>query len=116
MLEMERVIVGACAVLGGLALLALPSQGSGPEPRAPQPFRLDRRVPLTTSRVTGWPDPPPPYRTRRVLAKLALRNPVYLTSDAAHPGLFVVEQAGRVLYVPPKSERAEPFCTIGDHD
>jgi uncharacterized repeat protein (TIGR03806 family) len=40
----------------------------GPEER--------KRPALTTSRVIGSPDPPPPYRSRRVYPKLKLDNPM----------------------------------------
>ena len=37
------------------------------EPPAPtKPFGLDKRIPWTTSRVVGSPNPPLPYRVRRV--------------------------------------------------
>jgi glucose/arabinose dehydrogenase len=85
--------------------------------RGTSTFRLDRRVPLTTSRVVGFPDPPPPYRTRRVFEKLTIRFPVYLASNAAHDGLFVVEQNGRILYFNPSvPEKPAEFCKLADAD
>ena len=35
-----------------------------------KPFGLEKRVPWTTSKVIGSPEPPPPYRTERVFPKL----------------------------------------------
>jgi glucose/arabinose dehydrogenase len=104
-----------CALLGCLLLPAPETRPAGP-PAAPAAFRLDRRVPLTTSRVVGWPDPPPPYRTKRVFERLTFRYPVYLTSDPAYPGLFVVEQYGKIVYFKPDAKRTDLFCEIKDHE
>jgi glucose/arabinose dehydrogenase len=43
---------------------------------AAKPFGIARRTPLTTSRVVGSPDPPPPYRVRRAYPKLAVSFPI----------------------------------------
>jgi glucose/arabinose dehydrogenase len=104
-----------CALLG---CLLLPVLSAGPEERRPRPpaFRLDKRIPLTTSRVLGSPDPPPPYRTKRVFERLTFRYPVYLTSDPAYPGLFVVEQNGRIVYFKPDARRTDLFCDVKDHE
>ena len=40
------------------------------------PFGLAKRIPLTTSRVVGAPDPPPPYRAVRAYPRLKLDNPI----------------------------------------
>jgi hypothetical protein len=48
----------------------------GPDERTQKPFGIDRRIPLTTSRVVGSPDPPLPYHVQRVYPKLKLTNPV----------------------------------------
>lgn len=41
-----------------------------------KPFGIDRLPPLTTSRVAGSPDPPLPYRARRVYPDLKLSFPL----------------------------------------
>jgi glucose/arabinose dehydrogenase len=48
----------------------------GPPAQSRKPYGIEKRVPLTTSRVVGSPDPPPPYKAERVFPKLALTNPV----------------------------------------
>src|SRR5262249_16298876 len=48
-----------------------PAVGAGAKP-----YGIERRVPLTTSRVVGSPEPPPPYRVRRVYPNLSLSFPV----------------------------------------
>ncbi len=112
---MNRILIAACAVLGGL-VLALPTAATRERLAAPVVFGLDKRLPCTTSRVSGSPDPPPPYRTRRAFERLAFRSPLYLTSDATHPGVFVVEQAGRIVYFKAADDRTHLFCELKDHD
>jgi len=40
----------------------------GPDAKAARPYGIETRAPLTTSRVAGFPDPPPPYRAVRAFA------------------------------------------------
>src|SRR5947209_4432078 len=109
------VRLAACALLPLAALVLL---AAAPPPRAARPaFALDRRVPLTSSRVVGSPEPPPPFRARRVFDKHPFRNPLYLTSHPAHDLLFVVEQAGRIVHFPPSGKgKPELFCQVADAD
>lgn len=98
---------------GAAIVLVLPVLALAETPR----FALDKRVPLTTSRVVGWPDPPPPYKTRRVLEKHAFRSPVHLHSHPRHDRLFVVELGGKVVTVSPSGEgRAETFLQLPETD
>ena len=55
------------------------------------------RVPWTTSRIVGSPDPPPPYRTERLFPELTFNQPVDLTMAPGSDRWFVVEQGGKVL-------------------
>jgi putative heme-binding domain-containing protein len=78
----------------------------GPQER---PYGLKARAPWTTSRVTGSPDPPPPFRVERAFAKLAFKNPLLL---ARAPGLnrfFVGEHAGKLYSFP-----LDPDCAKAD--
>src|SRR3954469_8677090 len=58
---------------------------------------LADRVPWTTSRVVGSPDPPPPYKLVRAFPNLKFQKPVLLARCPGTDRLFVGEQAG-VLY------------------
>ncbi len=82
----------------------------------PVPPKTSPRVPLTTSRVVGSPDAPPPYRTRRVFAQQSLKLPVYLTSHPAHDLLFVVEQNGKIVHFSPKGDKTTEFVQLPDAD
>jgi glucose/arabinose dehydrogenase len=65
----------------------------GPPPRSTsKPYGIERRIPLTTSRVVGSPDPPPPYRVRRVYPNLKLDYPVVVAHQPDSDRLLVVTQ------------------------
>ena len=55
------------------------------------------RVPWTTSRVVGSPDPPPPFKVVRAFPNLKFEHPLLLARCPGSDRLFVGEQAG-VLY------------------
>lgn len=58
-----------------------PIRFAGPSPSTARPYGLERRMPLTTSTVEGSPDPPLPYRVRRLYPKLKLTNPVMVVVE-----------------------------------
>jgi uncharacterized repeat protein (TIGR03806 family) len=47
-----------------------------PAKNASRPYGVDRRLPLTTCTVVGSPDPPPPYRIKKVFPGLKVNYPV----------------------------------------
>ena len=53
--------LGFAPVQAALLALSLVSVAAGEAP-----YGLERRIPGDTSRLKGTPEPPPPYRTRRV--------------------------------------------------
>ena len=59
---------------------------------AGKPFGIGRRTPLTSSRVVGSPDPPPPYRVRRMYPKLKMSFPISVTRQPGAGNLIVVTQ------------------------
>lgn len=74
--------------LGPIALGQQPTQ---------KPFGIDKRVPWTTSKVIGSPEPPPPYRTERAFAKLKFFEPLDMAQPAGSNRLFVAERKGKVF-------------------
>jgi putative heme-binding domain-containing protein len=64
------------------------------------PFGIDRRIPWTTSRFRGTPDPPLPYRAERVFPRLHFKSPTVLTSAPGTDRLFVAEQYGKLFSIP----------------
>jgi uncharacterized repeat protein (TIGR03806 family) len=55
------------------------------------------RVPWTTSRVAGSPEPPSPYRTERAFPNLQLDHPSVITSAPGSDRFFVGLEDGRIL-------------------
>jgi glucose/arabinose dehydrogenase len=63
----------------------------GPEKaKAVGPAGLTQRFPMTTSRVIGSPDPPPPYRTRRVYPDVKLEWPLIVTPQPGSDLLVLI--------------------------
>lgn len=71
------------------------------------------RTPWTTSRVTGSPDPPPPYKVVRAFPNLKFDHPLLLARAPGMDRLFVGEQDG-VLYsfVDKPDAKAELFFDL----
>lgn len=65
-----------------------------------------RRVPWTTSRVVGTPEPPPPYKVEQVFPRLRFNNPVTLTNAPGTRRLFLGEQGGRIVSFVPEKDPA----------
>src|SRR5439155_21060249 len=74
-----------------LSVLALPLLGFAADPAK------SVRTPWTTSRVTGSPDPPPPFKVVRAFPNLKFEHPLLLARAPGSDRLFVGEQDG-VLY------------------
>jgi uncharacterized repeat protein (TIGR03806 family) len=47
-----------------------------PEKDTSRPYGIERRLPLTTSTVVGSPEPPPPYRVKKVFSGLKVNFPI----------------------------------------
>ena len=61
-----------------------------------KPFGLDKRVPWTTSRIAGSPEPPDPYRLEIAFPGLRFSEPLAITHDAATNRFFVAERHGKI--------------------
>src|SRR5262245_14999898 len=60
----------------------------------------ETRKAWTTSKVTGSPEPPHPYRVVAAFPKLKFKNSLHLTSAPGTDRLFVCEQGGKILSFP----------------
>src|SRR5436853_5329600 len=79
------------------------------QPDSPRPFGIEKRVPWTTSRIAGSPDPPLPYVVKRVFPKLKFKEPVDWANTPSIDRLFVAEQWGKIF-----SFKNEPYCEQPD--
>jgi len=74
-----------CATL----LACLPGFAAG----ADTPHALPARVPWTTSRLAGSPDPPSPYGVEKTFTRLTWKAPIYLAGEPGTDRLWVVQAA-----------------------
>ena len=89
---MSRTKAALCA-----ALLTLPAALALPAAPQERPHGIKVRVPWTTSRVAGSPDPPPPYRVERVFPKLTFKNPLLMVRMPHSDRWCVGEHAGKLF-------------------
>src|SRR5262245_19829358 len=99
-----RLLPALAVAITAVAFLVLRAE---PPPQA-------KRVPWTTSRITGSPEAPPPYRTERVFPKLKFAEPVTITRAPGSERLFVAELRGKIVSFPDDQacEKPEPFLDL----
>lgn len=105
-----------------------PLLGPGATRAAEQKLRvaahgIETRIPWTTSRVVGSPDPPLPLRAVRAFPNLTFAFPLYIIAEpaaanAAAGRMFVVQQRGKILAFSndPSVEKTEVFLALDDRD
>src|SRR4051812_25691863 len=59
-----------------------------------------RRVPWTTSRIHGSPDPAKPYIAKQVYENLNFREVTEIVFDVVSKRWLIMERAGRILSLP----------------
>jgi len=64
----------------------------------------EKRVPWTTSKITGSPDPPHAYRVVPAFPKLKFKNSLHITNAPGSDRLFVVEQGGKIFSFPNRQD------------
>ena len=103
------------AIVGSLLCLGA-TFDAGAQSGSGKPFGIDKRVPWTTSRVVGSPDPPPPYRARRVFPKLTLNRPRFLTCEPGGKRFLAAQIGGKILSFKNDAAAAKTdvFCDVGD--
>src|SRR5437870_2702640 len=102
---MNRTRFTALAALLGAVVLGVLGTFLRPAPAAPQkdaerPYGIPKRTPWTTSRLTGSPEPPPPYKIERAFPKLVFKNPLQLATAPGVNRFFVSEHTGKVYSFP----------------
>ena len=80
-----------------IALAAAAESDSSSTPTAQRPYGIENRVPWTSSRIVGSPEPPTAYRSQRVFEQLTLENPVELLAVPGTNRLLALEVKGRIL-------------------
>jgi uncharacterized repeat protein (TIGR03806 family) len=93
-------LAGLCTIL--LTLRAQDRQEKKPDDKT---FGLETRVPWTTSKVKGSPEPPPPFRTEVAFPKVKFNEPLDLTYLPGSDRLLVAERYGKIFsFLPEKSD------------
>jgi len=59
-----------------------------------QPFGIDHRIPWTTSRVVGSPEPPLPYTVEKTFTNIAWKAPLFIIAEPDTDYLLVAQQGG----------------------
>ena len=77
-----------------------------------KPFGIEKRIPWSTSRMVGTPEPPSPYLLERVVPQLTFRNPVELLPVPGTDRMVVVEVDGRILTFSPSNDSVESDLAI----
>jgi uncharacterized repeat protein (TIGR03806 family) len=79
------------------------------------PYGIDKRVPWTTSRVVGSPDPPPPYRLESVYPGLKFDQALELAIVPGSERWVVAERYGKIYTIStdPKKARKELLLDVG---
>jgi uncharacterized repeat protein (TIGR03806 family) len=60
-------------------------------------FGMTERVPWTTSRIVGTPDPPSKYTAQRAFPKVKFSSPVYVAQEPGTERFFVAELGGKIF-------------------
>src|ERR1051325_5975952 len=91
----KPLLCAALALIPGLLLVGWNSN-AGDKPVRKE-FGLDKRVPWTTSKVIGSPEPPPPYKTELAFPKLPkFEEPLELAQAPGTNRLFVAGRWGKI--------------------
>ncbi len=87
-----------------------------------QAFGLDHRIPWTTSRVMGSPEPPLPFTVEKTFTNIQWRAPIFVTPEPDSDHLLIVlaggekERPSKILRVPDDAGTAqtETFLTVSN--
>ncbi len=102
-----------CLALGLTPGADAPAKPEGPPVR--KAHGVEKRVPWTTSRVMGTPDPPSPYRVELAFPKLRFQEPLEIVTSPAGDRFFVLERYGKIysFAADPVTEKADLLMDLG---
>ncbi|MEK6235363.1 MAG: PQQ-dependent sugar dehydrogenase, partial [Planctomycetales bacterium] len=102
-LTSRRIISGMAALVLGVGALT-----------AAERIGISKRVPWTTSKIKGAPDPPPPYRTVRIYSQLNFDQPVDLVRIPGTKWNCIVERKGKIhLFQEEQDQEADQLFLDG---
>ncbi|HXD85759.1 MAG TPA: PQQ-dependent sugar dehydrogenase [Urbifossiella sp.] len=111
------------AVSMAVAAFALMLSTAAQEPKPTAKKAPEVRKQWTTSKITGSPEPPPPYKAARAFPNVKFNHPLLIARCPGSERLFVGEQDGAIYSIANKPDaRAELFFdlkkeikTLGKH-
>lgn len=80
-------------------------------------YGIDQRVALTTSKVIGFPDPPPPYQVKQVYTKAAIDFPLWVEPIPGTDALLLMcneSNSGNVILYSMKDVPLHPGTKTGN--
>jgi putative heme-binding domain-containing protein len=111
MVRSRFILLAAVAV--GLFVLALTLSTATPVVTNDDSKAEPPRKPWTTSRITGSPDPPPPFKSVRVFPAVKFNHPLLIARCPGTDRLFVGEQEGVIYSIANKPDATkELFCDL----
>lgn len=102
-------LVAALAAGSAAVLLfgPLADTAAKPDDKPRKPWGIDKRVPWTTSKVHGSPEPPSPYRMENAFPKLKFDNPIEMVQVPRTNRLAVAQQHGKVFTFENRTDAAD---------
>jgi uncharacterized repeat protein (TIGR03806 family) len=88
-----RILVLMALSLSGNAILSPSIIADGNE----RPYGMVSRIPWTTSRIEGTPEPPPNYTVQRAFPKLKFDQPVFIAQEPGTSRFLVAELGGKIF-------------------
>src|SRR6266567_6921439 len=99
----------ALMALGGPREESLSAEAADRPPTSGPPYGIEKRIAWTTSRITGSPEPPLPYRTEPVFPKLKFVEPLELVALPGSDRFVLAEHAHNLFSIP-----NDPACSHAD--
>ncbi len=100
------------ALVAACSAIALGIRADNPKPD-PKSKVEAKRVPWTTSKITGSPEPPPKFKSVRVFPDVKFEHPLLIARCPGTDRLFVGEQDGKLYSIKPGPEaRAMMFLDL----
>ncbi|MGD9646563.1 MAG: PQQ-dependent sugar dehydrogenase [Pirellulales bacterium] len=119
--KLPMIRTGALRLLAALLLVVLPECLIARYARGDEPaFGIEQRVPWTTSRLVGSPEPPLEFTVERVYEKLSLAAPIYTIEEPGSDHLLIVlasadaKQGSRIIRVSSDfaTDKTEPYFEL----
>jgi len=82
---------------------------------AEKPFGLSKRVPFTTSRLSGTPEPPPPFQAKRIYPNLKFDQPLHVIKEPTSQKFLLTQRNGYILELSHDRSTKKPtvFLKVG---